>query len=594
MDRRNFLAVAPLAAAPLLTARESARAAELSDPSHPWTDLRVAIVTELGRVRSSNIRLVNTGAGRILSFGNAPSGVTKTLRSAALTTLYCGFPDPDGLGGRPGVKIVGNQPAGGLTPNGLSGRLVLDDGDVVVVTSLGGGVWEVLEHHANSIESYLLMPGVGEEDWRPPVTLKTWGKIGKGDQPYYPFAIDPRSGKAFSGGMFLRDWGDTPELGFDVGAKGPDGSPVPVTQAPYPGGYIYSRAGVPDGKGGLRFIDSQKDFPGASPPYLYLGRPCQLEFPVTEPPTAKGAGGGFTVCVTRHGTATPIQRSWWSHTGNFVAAGKATFEAAGIGYPYNVRDLGLARKHYAWAAPSGDCNYFETPGWGNVTIICTDIGSKALDHNAGVAMRKFGEHGSGVDFGYDFDTDRWAAFRVHDHVRAPSLAIAPKTGDITLGDRPEGRHTVNGIVSTPDNPAFQAVLRRDLNNATGDGGDLTVPFDATAFNRSGGFDAATGAFVAPVDGLYQLQTTVQLAGLGRHKRMLVEIVTAAQVHALAPGAPSPDDRGRAGVCLHALAAMRAGDAARVRVTVDGGERTVGVLAGSAGAPASTFSGFLAG
>ncbi len=555
--------------------------------------MQARIVTELAKVRSPNIRLVGKGARRILSFGAAPSGMIKTLRIATLTAVYCGYPDQHGLGGAREVKIVGNRPANGLTGDGLSGRLIVDEGDVLVVSALGGEIWEVLEHHANSTESYLLMPGVGAEDWRPPVVLKTWGRIGKGDQPYYPFAIAPRDGKAFTGGLFLRDWGDTPEIGFDIGAKRPDGAGVPFSQAPYPGGYIYSRAGVPDGEGGLKFLDPS-DTPGGSPPYLYLGRPCQLEFPITEPPTAKGTGGGFTVCVTRHGTVTPIQRSWWSHAGNFVAAGKATFEAAGISYPFDVGKVGVIHKPYAWAAPSGDCNYFETPGWGNVTVICTDIGSQALDHNAGLAMRKYGDHGAGVDFGYDFATDRWAAFRVDDHVRSPSLAIAPKTGDITLGDRPEGRHTVNGVISTPDNPAFQAALGRDLTNATGDGAAITVPFDSAAFNRSGGFDAATGAFVAPVDGLYQLQTTVQLSGLGRHKRMRVEIVTAAQVHALSPGAPNPDDRGRAGVCLHALAVMKAGEAARVRVAVDGGERTVNILAGAPDAPASTFSGFLAG
>ena len=594
MDRRRFLAVAPLAAAPVLATGARAQAVGPAAPDHPWTDVPAQIVTELAKVRSSNIRLVGKGARRILSFGLAPSGMTKTLRIAALTAIYCGFPDQHSLAGTREVKIIGNAPANGLTSDGLSGRLIVDEGDVLVVSALGGEVWEVLEHHPNSTESYLLMPGVGGEDWRPPAVLKTWGKIGKGEQPYYPFAISPRDGKAFTGGLFLRDWGDTPEISFDIGAKGPDGAGAPISQAPYPGGYIYSRAAVSDGEGGVRFIDPDGDYPGASPSYLFLGRPCQLEFPITEPATAKGTGGGFTVCVTRHGTVTPIQRSWWAHTGNFVAAGKATFEAGAIPYPYHAGLIPNGSESYRWSAPSGDCNYFETPGWGNVTVICTDIGSQALDHNAGVAMRKYGEHGSGVDFGYDFDTDRWAAFRVDDHVRAPSLAIAPKTGDITLGDRPEGRHTVNGIVSTPDNPAFQAALRRDLENGTGDGTAVTIPFDSAAFNRSGGFDAATGAFVAPVDGLYQLQTTVQFAGLGRHKRMRVEIVTPTQIHALSPGAPNPDDRGRAGICLHALAAMRAGEAARVRVTVDGGERTVGVLAGTAEAPASTFSGFLAG
>lgn len=595
MDRRNFLAVAPLAAAPILAAGRpaAAAAAAATGQDDPWTDVRVADVTDLGKVRSSNIRLVGEVGARIIAFGSAPSGTTKTLRTATLVDIYCGYPDVQGLGGRPGMKIIGNRPVIGVNPDGRGARLLLDEGDVAIVSSLGGGVWEVLEHHANATEAYMLVPGSGDDSVRPPQYLKTWGRMGKGNEPYYPFAIHPGSGKAFTGGQFLRDWGDTPELSFDIGSKSPDGTPIPWSSAPYPGGYIYSRAGVSDGRGGLRFLEPS-DTPGGSPPYLFLGRPCQLEFPITEPPTAKGTGGGFTVCVTRHGTVTPIQRSWWSHTGNLVAAGKATFEAAGIGYPFNVGKLGLAGKSHAWAAPSGDCNYFETPGWGNVTIICTDIGSQALEHNAGVAMRKYGDHGAGVDFGYDFASDRWAAFRVNGHVRAPSFAIAPKTGDITLGDRPEGRHTVNGVVSTPDRPAFQAALEHDLKTATGDGTTVIIPFGATAFNRSGGFDAGAGVFTAPVDGLYQLQTTVQLGQVGKHTRMAVEIVTAERTYPLSPGAPSPDDRGRAGACLQVLAAMKAGEAARVRVTVGGGDKNVDIMAGPQDAPASTFSGFLVG
>ena len=604
MHRRGFLATLPLATAATAASGRGVSSRSLPDgrdaPDQPerWIDVEAALVIPLAAIPSRHIRIVGDGATNVLSFGTAPQGLTKVLRCAAAFALYCGFRDPDGLAGPPGVKIIGNMPAASRTPDGLGGRLLVQSGDVLVVTCVGDQVWEVLEFQAHSTEAYLLNPEADDSHGHPAPYMKTWGKVGRGRFPTLAFGIDPNSGKAYAGGMMLRDWGDTPEISFDIGDQTKSGDPIPIggggLTAPWPGGYIYSRAGIPDGAGGLRFVDQDAyGRMGGDPIDFFNGRCAQLEFPVTENPTQHGTGGGFTVCVTRNGTVTPIQRSWWSNTGNFIAAGKATFEAAKLSYPYDVTRLGLAPHRQMWTAPSKDCNYFDTPGWGNISVICTDIADPELDYNAAISMRRYGDHGRGVDFGYDFAADRWAAYRVLDGKRRQALSIAPGSGDITLGQEASDRHVISGVIATPHNPAFHAVLASDIVEATGDGRTHTIYFDEEVFDRSGHYDPSRGRFTAPISGIYQLQTHVQLGSFGKRNGLAIEIATSGRLYRLQPGLPAADANDCAGAGLSVLAAMKAGDVADVRIIVEGGPRTVRILSGGA-VSRTSFSGFLVG
>src|SRR5690606_25874672 len=125
-----------------------------------------------------------------------------------------------------------------------------------------------------------------------------------------------------------------------------------------------------------------------------------------------------------------------------------------------------------------------------VSIVMTDIASPELDHNAGLAMRCFGDHGTGVDFGYDFAAGVWGAYRVSGGERTPAITIAPESGDMVLGDAPQGRHRLQGTVSTPHQPAFEGRLARDRAAVTGDGTAAVVSFDEEALGRGGHFDPA--------------------------------------------------------------------------------------------------------
>jgi len=596
MHRRTFLASASLAAAPGLARAAGAgqaRAAAGARPGFVTVPLVDGGLADTAAAGSENILIEPMGEDNLQYLGQAAPGSFRRITTSRPIGVLFGF-DEDGGGpaleGDPSALAAGNG-AYTLTPRDVLELVALDR-----VNRAGRRVWR-LAAASRSPVSEMLRPG-GDLHAGAPDTLKFIGTPGPdAPQRYWPFMVDGAAGKAFTGGLFLRDWGDTPEIGFDVGDKDEHGRPIPFgtrTELPYPGGYIYSRAGIPDGRGGLTFVDAEAYAKaGASPPYLYIGRPCQLEFPLTETPSQTGTGGGFTVCVTRHGTVSPIQRSWWSHAGNLVAAGKATFEAAGIPYPFDVKSLSWwrddRRQAEKWTAPSGDCNYFETPGWGNVSIVMTDIASPALEHNAGLAMRCYGAHGTGVDFGYDFGQRRWAAYRVHQDARTPVISVAPETGALVLGHEPDATHAVLGRVTTPHNPAFQAALGRDLVGATGDGTPAFLTFDDELYDRGGDFDPRAGAFTAPVEGLYQLQATLQFGDFGVRDEVRVEIVTDSRAHRLATGVPAADRRGRAGVSLSATAAMKAGERARVRLTVGGGARDLRLLA-----PDTVFSGFLVG
>lgn len=541
-----------------------------------------AAVFDIGRVASTNIAAsIASGRYFVTDLGRAPSGVFRRIRNAGTNAI------PFVMDGSKIVGFAPESPAGGPGGSGGSRVLPVAPGEVVEFVSLGGGAWQLVQYLPLRIENFGLQYGYAAQGIQPTTSPPdNWFQLGpiagKGPEPDYAFAVNwtLHGGKIHSHGLYLMLPGDGPNIELRQADMDPaDESPRPWTRAPYMGARISGRALVDIGSGVYAFLSNTE--PGTAgyrrvPSFLYQGFTANIDFPITQPPTRMGTGGALVFKVTPDGAITPFQRAWFSNTGNLVAIGKAAFEACGLAYPYDHRGKNI------WSAdsPCDDADYFDTPGWANVSVIATDITNARLANNAAIAVREYGAHGEGLDIGYDpAGGGRIDRYGVHGGVRTAVETFDPSSKVFTY----------------PTKPAFQAALGGDRAGLTGDGAAATVAFDSVAFDQSGSFSPATGAFTAPATGLYQLEAAVQLGSVSpQDDRFALSLVTTGRTYRLDAGRLQPDASGRAALHASVLTRMNAGDTARVVIEVGGGRRTVGVIGGSPGAPQSTFSGFLAG
>lgn len=150
-------------------------------------------------------------------------------------------------------------------------------------------------------------------------------------------------------------------------------------------------------------------------------------------------------------------------------------------------------------------------------------------------------------------------------------------------------------------PAFCAFLSATASDVTGDGTLYAIAPDAVLFDTGGCF--ASGLFVAPVDGIYQLNGTIALAGVASaHNRFghALQVLagsggaTEARSFSGDAGDLAPDVNGRVGLRLAHTVRMLAGNTARLTVQVEGSTKVVDVMGGAASNVLTTFSGFLVG
>ena len=70
-----------------------------------------------------------------------------------------------------------------------------------------------------------------------------------------------------------------------------------------------------------------------------------------------------------------------------------------------------------------------------------------------------------------------------------------------------------GAITTPANPAFMSRYGASHTDGTGDGTPVTLIGNTEVYDRNADYNAATGAFTAPVAGLYQFSAGIYLEGL---------------------------------------------------------------------------------
>ncbi len=562
----------------------------------------------------------------IASFGTVPSGERYTLT----------FANPIGVA-IDNDKILGPNAVGYAAGDGFAppqfvsqgfNSLPCQPGDVLEVISLGpiatGGAtrWQVLSYQPWHLYSY------GQQGLSGSIASMTYtyaiGPRGPSIPPPpgpVPYSVDLfyvdglavqwqngetkvtvpsiniRGGNDAAGKMFFQMGNSIPGVPGSGGPNSPltaGGEMLPVSDIARDGTKICFQAMVDDPArpGHLRLVGNDVGFfTGRSPSYLSQGFTSTINAKLTEVPSVNGTGGTLTVEITKKQTTTPILRFWWDDIGNVMAAGCATLEAATPVYGAWPYDTHYPTDPNKWPAPSGDCDH-TTQGWGNVSVVLTDINSTACRNNAGIAMRTYGAHGNGLDWGWDAGLGQVRQYRVYGGTRTAIHTLDPSNGAQTFGEASSSL-SLRGTVLTPDNSAFLVRLSGDIANVTGAGGDYAIPFDAEMFDRAGNY--ASSIFTAPVTGIYEFRGTVGLSNVTGHTGAYLKLVTTTNTYVHPAGALVPDAGTNAGMSASWIVAMSAGDTARLTVNVTGSSANVGIRHGAGnGTWETVFGGSLVG
>lgn len=573
-------------------------------PQHAWTTVHAAAgagTTDLGAVESDNIFLDNPDDHAINHLGEAPSGTTKNIVFTGTrgTALYidndhiCG-PNAIAYGAAPTQFITG-------TRNLIEGL----PGDHMRVSSLGPAStdgltrWQILSYTPNYLVSYGQREGSGGNSLIPPEINYAIGPIGPGLFPWVNGMLSQWQtgiGKTILGGLVVRGGGGTNGAQqFQMASDGSGGGAtltgggvlVPIQSADIPfgvGSKISFTPFIPDpaNPGQIRQCGNDIGFgAGRSPSYIYQGDSVVLSGLLLEAPTKDGVGGCFLVEVAKPATTTRLQRMWChGEYGNLVLAGAAAMEAAHGSHGAWPYDPSLGTPPNQYTSPAKDCDFLSTPGWGNLSVVATDITDAVCGYNAAIAVRLFGAHTEGLDIGSDVASGNVSRYGVHAGVRIEVETYNPTAGVFTY----------------PQQPRFSVRMSADTGSAvTGDGTAYKVAFDASLLDAHHDFDLTNHQFVAPVAGDYELGGTVSYDHAGSKTDVLLEIVTTLNTQQFPVGNPNANSVGVLAVSGRTILHMAAGNTAFLRLTVSGGSKNCVVRHGAGGGVWETsFSGRLIG
>ncbi len=176
-----------------------------------------------------------------------------------------------------------------------------------------------------------------------------------------------------------------------------------------------------------------------------------------------------------------------------------------------------------------------------------------------------------------------------DNSDSDAYVISPAT---SLGGTNVARLDFNGMVNFPLQPAFFAYLSSTSTNQTGNGAVATVVCNTELFDINADYNAGTGVFTAPVNGIYLLQFYVTLTGctICTNIRATLDVAGVAYIGDNYRTASALDIASRA----VAMVSMTAGQTVTTKVTAQGEAADTDDILGGASPYATYFNGYLLG
>lgn len=168
-------------------------------------------------------------------------------------------------------------------------------------------------------------------------------------------------------------------------------------------------------------------------------------------------------------------------------------------------------------------------------------------------------------------------------------------GTTILGSDSTDSHTLNGVQTKPNNPAFYAFLGGLTENVTGDNTTYTVAGNSERYDIGGNYDTSTFTFTAPVTGKYAFTAGLELLGVtSSHVEHLMTLNTSNINIRIASGNTFNQKSGSNALMTvtgSVQIEMEAADTATLQINVSGGTKVVDIQPGGGGSE-SWFSGYL--